>query len=176
VGDRSILSQGLIGLAPFYQLEGKLTEAASVAEEALAAARAIRDFVHEMLSLMLLVMTLCLQSDLVKAKGYCYQALDIVRETGTSQWLLLVLLAFGVVAIFSEQPGQGVRLIAAGNTMLRQRGINLIGSGTGPTFVIFKQVLEKAEAQLGSAAFQVALAEGQQMTPEQALALAVSDE
>jgi len=42
--------------------------------------------------------------------------------------------------------------------------------------MVFKQALEKAQAQLGPAAFQAAWAEGQQMTLEQALALATENE
>ncbi len=70
-----------------------------------------------------------------------------------------------------------MRLLAAGNTLLRQRGINLpLAGGGGPAFMIFNQVLEKAQAQLGPAAFQAAWAEGQQMTLEQALAMATENE
>src|SRR5574337_723409 len=132
VGDRSILSEGLGDLAPFYQLEGNLSAAESVAEEALAAAREIRDFIHEMISLLLLVITACLQDDLMKAKRYCFQALAVARETGASQWLLLVIFAFGYVAVFSGQPRRGVRLCAAAITLVRQRGFNLFEGGGGP--------------------------------------------
>ena len=176
VGDRSILSQGLIQLAFLYHWEGNLAAAESAAEGALAAARAIRDFIHEMLSLVTLVMTSCFQGDLVKAKRYCFEMLDIVRETGSTQWLTLVLVDFGLVAIFDGQSGRGVRVLAAGLTILRQRGINLVEGGSGPFFMVFKQVLDKAQAQLGPEAFQAAWAEGQQMTLEQALALATENE
>jgi hypothetical protein len=143
----------------------------------LTAVHAIGEFVHEALGLIMLVGNSCLQGDLARAKEYCFQALAFVRETGLSQWLSLVLMAFGFVSIFSEQPGRGVRLLVAGNTMLRQRGINLpLESGGGPGFMQFKQALEKAQAQLGPAAFEAAMAEGQQMTMEQALALATEDE
>jgi len=96
------------------------------------------------------------------------------------EWLALVAAEFGVVAIYTGQLGRGVRLFAAVNTMAQQRGINLLdleGEGSrAPGFIIFKQPLERAQAQLGPAAFQAAWAEGQQMTPEQALALATGDE
>ena len=176
VGDKSILSQGLGSLAPIYQLEGNLTIAASLLEEGLAAAYAIGDFVHEALGLILLVGNSCLQGDLAKAKEYCFRALEIVQDTGSSQWLVLVLLAFGLFAIFSEQPERGVCLVAAGDTMIRQRGINLIEGESGPAFLVFKEALEKVQAQLGPEAFQAAWAEGQQMTIEQALALATEDD
>jgi predicted ATPase/DNA-binding XRE family transcriptional regulator len=176
VGDRSILSQELIDLSFLYQFEGNLTVAESAAEEALAAARAIRDFIHEMLSLVTVIVTSCFQGDLVKAKRYCFEMLDIVQETGSTQWLTLVLVDFGFVAIFNEQSGRGVRVLAAGLAILRQRGINLVQGGSGPFLIVFKQVLDKAQAQLGPEAFQAAWAEGEQMTLEQALALATENE
>jgi hypothetical protein len=64
-------------------------------------------------------------------------------------------------------------LLTAGNTMLRQRGVNLpIEGGGGPAFMLFAKALERAKAQIGPEAFQAASAEGQQMTIEQAIALA----
>jgi len=75
-----------------------------------------------------------------------------------------------------------VRLFAVANVVIRQRGVNLLdleGQGEGgrsPGFIMIKQVLDKAQAQLGPEAFQMAWAEGQQMTMEQALALATEGE
>jgi predicted ATPase/class 3 adenylate cyclase len=173
VGDKSILIQALGSLAGTYIIEGNFTTAASIAEEGLEAAREVGDFVHEMLSLLILVITSCLQGDLAKAKSYSFQALAFAEETGASQWLLLVIFAFGLVASFSGQLGLGVRLISTTETLLRQRSIKL--GAIGITDIILKQVLEKAQAQLGPAAFEAAWAEGQQMTMEQALALATED-
>jgi hypothetical protein len=177
VGDRSILSEGLGDLAPFYMLEGNLTAAVSLVEDALAAAREIRDFLHVMISLLYLTIVTCSQGDTVKAKGYCFQALDFAQETGSTPWLAMVIFGFGVVAIFSGQPGRGVQLLAAILTWVRQRGftLNLLEGEGGPGFMIFRQALEKAQAQLGPAAFQAAWAEGPQMPMEQALALATED-
>jgi predicted ATPase/DNA-binding SARP family transcriptional activator len=177
VGDKSVLSEGLGGMVSVYFSEGNLTEAARVCEERLAEARAIGDFVHLMLSLLLLVVITCLQGDTVKAKGYGFQMLTLARETGASQWLLLVALVFGFVAIFNGQPGRGMRLFAAAQTLLSQRGLNLNVEGGGlPGFMIFKPALEKAQAQLDPATFQAALQEGRGLTLEQALALATENE
>ena len=182
VGDRSVLSEGVGDLAPFYLLEGNFTKAAALAEEALAAAREIGDFIHIMLSLLMLTSVTCLQGDTEKAKGYCFQGLDLARDSGFMEWLTLVVLGFGVVAIFSGQSGRGVRLFAVANVVIRQRGVNLLdleGQGEGgrsPGFIMIKQVLDKAQAQLGPEAFQMAWAEGQQMTLEEAIALATEDE
>ena len=51
------------------------------------------------------------------------------------------------------------------------------GSAEGePVSRVYKQALEKAQEQLGPEASQLAWAEGQQMTLEQAIALATENE
>ena len=176
-GDRSVLSEGLGDLAPFYLLEGNLTTAAALVEEALAAAREIRDLVHIEISLLYLTIVTCSQGDTMKAKGYCFEALAFAQEKGSSQWVLLAVWGFAIVAIFSGQSERGARLFAAVDSMTRQHGISLIEGGErGPGVSVLRQGLEKARAQLGPVAFQAAWAEGQQMTPEQALALATENE
>ncbi len=173
VGDKSVLSQGLIGLVTDHLLEGNFTAAAPVAAEALAEARAIGSATHVMLSLLQLVIITCFQGDRAKAKGYCLQMLAFARETGSPQWLLLVLYAFGVAACFSGQPRRGARLLVAAVTLLRQRGIDIRDESERDVMVL-KQALERAQ-QLDPAAFEAARAEGQQMTLEQALALATEN-
>jgi hypothetical protein len=163
----------LQGLAPFYQAEGDLTAAASVAQEALADARAIGSATQVFLSLFALVGTACLRGDLTTAREYCVQALAYARETGASQWLLIVLGAHSVVACFGGEAARGVRMLATVQTALSQRGFDLVNLADriGPFFMIIEQTLEKARAQLGPA-FETAWAEGQQMSVEQALTLA----
>jgi hypothetical protein len=170
VGDKSVLSQGLIGLVTDQLLEGNVTAALPLAEEALAEARAIGSTTHVMLSLLQLVLITCYQGDRAKAKGYCLQVLAFARETGSPQWLLLVLFAFGVAACFSGQPRRGARLVVAAVTVLRQRGIEIRDEHERDVMVL-RQALERAQ-QLDPAAFEAERAEGQQMTLEQALALA----
>ena len=173
VGDKSVLSQGLIGLVTDHLLEGNFTTAAPVAAEALAEARAIGSATHVMLSLLQLVIITCFQGDRAKAKGYCLQVLAFARETGSPQWLLMVLFAFGVAACFSGQPRRGARLLVAAVTLLGQSGIEIRDESERDVMVL-KQALERAQ-QLDPAAFEAARAEGQQMTLEQALALATEN-
>jgi predicted ATPase/DNA-binding SARP family transcriptional activator len=173
VGDKSVLSQGLIGLVTDHLLDGTFPAAAPVAEEALAEARAIGSATHVMLSLIQLVIITCFQGDRAMAKGYCLQVLAFARETGSPQWLLLVLFAFGVAACFSGQPRRGARLLVAAVALLRQRGIT-ISDESERDLMVLKQALERAQ-QLDPAAFEAVRAEGQQMTLEQALALATEN-
>jgi len=173
VGDKSVFSQGLIGLVTDHLLEGNVTAAAPVAEEALAEARAIGSATHVMLSLLQLVSITCFQGERAQAKGYCLQILAFAQETGSPQWLMLVLFAFGVAACFSGQPRRGARLLVAAVTMLRQRGITISDESERDVMVL-RQALERAQ-QLDPAAFEAARAEGQQLTLEQALALATEN-
>jgi len=84
------------------------------------------------------------------------------------------LMAFGLVACFGGEPQRGVQLIAALEAIFLQYGIKP-GEGDALTKVI-KQGMEKAQAQLGQAAFEAAWAEGQQMTIEKAIALATENQ
>jgi predicted ATPase/class 3 adenylate cyclase len=173
VGDKSVLSLGLTGLAPIYWLEGNLTTAASVAEEGLAVARAIGGVSQVFVSLFMLIFASSLQGDLAKARGYCFEMLAYSRETGTSHTLLMGLIGFGVVACLGGEVERGVRLVATGEALLRQRGLDLsnMPGGGGPGFMVLGQTLAKAQAQLGPS-FELVWAEGEHMTLEQALALA----
>src|SRR5258708_33057079 len=63
--------------------------------------------------------------------------------------------------------------LVAAVTMLRQRGITISDESERDVMVL-RQALERAQ-QLDPAAFEAARAEGQQMTMEQALALATEN-
>jgi len=82
-------------------------------------------------------------------------------------------LTFGLAASVGGEAGRGVRLLAAAQALLARIDVNL-GQGE-PAMMVVRQVLAKAQAQLGPEAFQVAWTEGQQMTLEQALALATEN-
>jgi len=176
VGDKIVLSEGLRELGSIYYAEGNLTEAASLTEEALANARVIGALMSMFLALFQLVIISCLQNDPAKAKGYCLELWALGKDTGSPFAAVFALITFGLVASFSGESGRGVRLLAAVERLAHQFGLNL-GSAEGePVFRVYKQALEKTEEQLGPAAFQAAWAEGQQMTIEEALALATENE
>jgi predicted ATPase/class 3 adenylate cyclase len=175
IGDKAVLSEGLRELGSVYYGTGHLTEATSVIEEALAEARVIGGIFSVLLALAELVIISCLQNDPAKAKGYCLELWAIGKETGSPFMALFALIASGLAASFGGEPGKGARLFAATDVMLRQSGVN-VTSGNSPFIKVYQQALEKVQAQLGTAAFQVAWAEGQQMTMEQAIALATENE
>jgi predicted ATPase/class 3 adenylate cyclase len=175
LGDRSVLSEGLRELGELYAMEGDLTAAARVGEEALAEARAIGSTVYSFIALSQLAFYSCLQNDPAKAKRYCFEAWALGREMGSQMAAGFVLGGFGVAACFGGQLGQGVLLVAAFDAFARQRGMKF-NVGNDPTSLVIRQALEKARAQLDPAAFEAAWTEGQQMTLEQALALATENE
>jgi hypothetical protein len=123
-----------------------------------------------------LVIISCLQSDPAKAKAYSLELWTLGKETGSLFGIAFALWALGLAASFGREPGKGVRLLAATDMLLRQSGMEFTSSEGEPSVKVYKQALQKAQAQLGPAAFQAAWAEGQQMTLEQALALATEDE
>jgi predicted ATPase/class 3 adenylate cyclase len=175
VGDKTVLSEGLRELGSLYYGEGYLTEAASSIEEALAEARAIGGM-SIFLALLESVSISCLQNNPAKAKDYSLELWALVRETGSPFAAAFALMTFGLVACFGGEAGQGVRVLAATDMLLRQGGTNLAKVEGSPLVKVYRQALEKARAQLGPEAFQAAWAEGQQMTMEQALALATENE
>jgi predicted ATPase/class 3 adenylate cyclase len=177
VGDKDILSDGLRELGSVYCAEGDLTAGARVTEEALAEARVIGSIFSVFLALLQLVIVSCLQNDPAKARGYGFELWALGRVTGSPLAAVFALLAFGLAASFGREPGQGVRLLAATDMLLRQHGVKWFTSAGGdPLIMVYKQALDKARSQLGPPAFEAVWAEGQQMTLEQAIALATEAE
>jgi len=176
VGDKMLLSEGLRELGSLYYGLGNLTAAASLIEEAIAEARAIGSIFSVALALSELVVISCLQNDPAKAKGYCLELWAFCKEMASPFAFVFALIVFGVEACFGGEPGKGARLLAATDILVRQQGVILTSAEGSPFVKVYKQALEKAQAQLGPVAFEAAWVEGQQMTMEQALALATEDE
>jgi hypothetical protein len=178
VGDRFVLSQGLFGLAVDHMLEGNVVAAAPAAEEALAAARAIGSVMHTFLAIITVVSVSCEQGNLEKANSYCQEALALAQESGSPQWGVLVLFAFGLVAGYGDQSLRGVRLLVAAEALLRRHGIDIRTEGMRDVMMMKEAVdkaLATARARYDAAAVEAAWTEGQQLTVEQALALATED-
>jgi predicted ATPase/class 3 adenylate cyclase len=177
IGDKTLLSEGLRELGSLYYAEGNLTEAAPLIAEALANGRAIGSTGQIFLALFHLVIIACLQSDPAKAKGHSVELWALGNETGGPLAAGFVLLSVGLVACFGSEPGKGARLLAAAEIVLRQQGMDFTSFADDPIMKkVYRQALEKAQAQLSPATFQAAWAEGQHLTPEQVLVLAAEGE
>jgi predicted ATPase len=175
VGDKNVLSLGLLGLGTMYLIEGNFSAAAPLVKESLAEARATGSGIYGVIALYCLVVIMCQQGELEKAKSYCFELLALGREKGSPIPIGFAVTSFGFVASVSGQPERAIRLLGAFESMARQAGLNLGASG-GPMLMIRNRFLETARAQLSPEAFGAARAEGQKLTLEQALALATEKE
>jgi tetratricopeptide (TPR) repeat protein len=169
LGDQYLLSYGLTQLAAAYFMNGNYTDAVPILEEVLVKAPPIGGgYIN--LSLFLLVVFTSLLGDAARAKSYCFQLLAHVRETGFA--VGIALIALGWLASYNGWPELSVHLLAATEVAFHQSSINLNTYG-GPILMIYKQALEKAQAQLDPMTFAFAFAEGQKMPSDQALDLAL---
>ena len=174
IGDKALLSEGLRELGSLYYAGGDFSGAARVTEEALVEARSIGGFFQVFLALLQLVIISCLQNDLAKAKGYCHALWALIRDLGALFAAGFGLLASGVLACFGGEPQRGVQLITALEVLFSKHGIHP-GEGDALTKVV-RQGMERARAELGPAAFELAQQAGYVLTPEQAIALATENE
>jgi len=175
IGDRSLLSEGLVGLAGALFLSGNLAAAAPFAAEALAEARAIGSVTGVFLSLLGLAVLSCLQGDQADAEGYCLELLALGRQTGSPAVQFLGVFARGFVACFGRSPQPGVRMLAASQTLAGQRGMSLVAGGGGGFNMLSQMAIEKARSQLEGAAFDEAMREGQALTLDQAFEVATEE-
>jgi hypothetical protein len=173
IGDKPTLCQGLNGLAASYLTIGDLSAAASTAEEAWAEARAIESATQTLLAFLVLVLIACAQGDLAKGKAYCAEVISLAREKGVPILHPLFVYPVGLVSCLGGQPQRGVRLLAWSINLAHLSNIKLLD--TEGLRAVQGRLLETARAQLGADAFQSAWDAGQQLTSEQALALATED-
>jgi hypothetical protein len=167
LGDQYLLSYGLTQLAAAYFMNGNYGDAVPPLEEVLVKAPPIGGG-YMNLSLFLVVMFTSLLGNVAKSKSYCFQLLTHVRETGFAVGTALISL--GWLVSYNGQPELSAQLLAVAETAFHQSSINLSAYG-GPIFMIYKQALERTQAQLDPASYQAEWTEGQRMTIEQALAL-----
>jgi predicted ATPase/class 3 adenylate cyclase len=168
LGDLYLLMYGLTQLASAYFINGNYADAVTAFEEVLLKAPLIGGGYTDLSLFFLVVLTLLL-GDPARAKSYCFQLLAHVRETGFA--VGTALIALGWLASYDGQPKLSAHLLSLAEVAFHQSSMNLDSYG-GPILMIYKQALEKAQAQLDPAAFQAAWDEGQRMTIERALAFA----
>jgi predicted ATPase len=173
VGDKSMLSQGLEGLAFLYALEGNLAAAGPLAAEALSEARAIGAVTQIFLSLLVLAIIASLQGDQAAARGRCLELFALARQSGSTNVQLVGLLASGVVACSGPDPALGVRLLTAIDRFGAERGVTTGGVG-GIFAVLVGPAMEIARGRLDPVTFEAALEEGRTLTLEQAVELAIA--
>jgi predicted ATPase/class 3 adenylate cyclase len=171
VGDKSLLSQALVGLAYLCILEGNIAAAGPIAIEALAEARAIGTVTQIVLALLDLALVASLQGDQAASIGYCRDLFALGRDTGSTVVQLVGVLASGIVECLAGDAGQGVRLLTAIEGLGEQSGLkmDLLWSMLRP---IYKPALDGARSRLAPGAIEAAVQEGRTFTMEQAFELA----
>jgi hypothetical protein len=133
---------------------------------------------HIYLAFLQSIVVACLQDDPATAKRLFAETaaiLDFREVVGTPLGAGFVLVSFGLVACIGGEPAKGLPAMAVAFRLFGQVGVDMASMESDPLAKLAMQALEKAKAQLGPAAFQVAWADGQQLTVEQALALAMED-
>jgi non-specific serine/threonine protein kinase len=112
------------------------------------------------------------QGSFLRARELYVAYLAISRELDSPWHLSMVLAQFASLAAVQQQPQRAARLFGAAalvNEMFRTRPIPLVEE-------LFREGVELARKALGEAAFAVAMAEGQAMAPEEAVAEALAVE
>jgi tetratricopeptide (TPR) repeat protein len=107
------------------------------------------------------------QGDAALATTHFTQALDYFRDLGDRAGLSWCLADLAGVAILDEEPKRAARLWGAADA-LRQK----IGARSAPAARATRErLMAEAREQLGDEAFAADWAEGEKMTPEQAIEL-----
>jgi hypothetical protein len=112
------------------------------------------------------------QGKFVEARGFCQGYLEMCRELGSPWHLSNALAQFASLAAAQGQPERAARLIGAAavmNETFRARPIPLIEE-------LLMEGVGLARQALGDAAFAVVMAQGQAMTPEEAITEALAVE
>jgi tetratricopeptide (TPR) repeat protein len=174
VGDKSVLSQGLVGLAFLDVMDGNIAAAGPIAAEALAEARAIGTVTQIYLSLLASAVAASLRADPAAAKGYCLEIFALAREAGSTVVQLVGLLASSFVECFSGDPGRGVSLLTATERFGDESG-GTRGVARGLFGPLYMPAFERAQARLDAASLEAALHKGRMLTIEQAVELATAD-
>src|SRR5579859_524827 len=111
------------------------------------------------------------QDDTADAGAHIYRALTLFRDEGDRSGISFCLAGLAGVAALDEAPQRAARLWGAAEA-LRQS----IGARQAPaTRVTRERLMATAREQLGQEAFAAAWAEGQKMTMDEAIALALPE-
>jgi predicted ATPase/DNA-binding CsgD family transcriptional regulator len=157
----SLSTSGQIAL---YQ--GDVATAHSLLEESLALHKEVGDLQGIERSYSFLARVAALENDLTTARALYEESLAIARKLGNRWFIALYLEGLGEVVVDQGEPAWSVRLWGAADTLRKA-----IGAPMPPVErVRYESELSTERAQLGQEAFARTWTQGQNMTPEQALA------
>ena len=146
--------------------------AAELYEESLTLAREAEDQLMIVQTLGLGAFAFLGQGDHNRAKALSEEGLKLSGEMAMKHAIVFHLHAVAALASAQGQPVRSARLWGASEALMRE-----IGTGLGPVESYhYGPYIASARAQLGEAAWQAAWDEGREMTSEQAVEYALSEE
>jgi predicted ATPase/DNA-binding CsgD family transcriptional regulator len=157
----SLSTSGQIAL---YQ--GDTATARSLLEESLALHKEVGDLQGTARSYSFLARVAALENDHTMARALYEESLAIARKLGNRWFIALYLEGLGEVVVDQGEPAWAVRLWSAADTLRKAIKAPMLPVEHAG----YESMLSTARAQLGEEAFARTWKEGQNMTPEQALA------
>jgi non-specific serine/threonine protein kinase len=158
-------------LGELARTEGDLARARELDEQAVALERSIggkgSSFAWNSLGMVLIHF-----GELDRSQELLQEHLLAQLGAGGGAWLSIDLMAFAFLANARGHPLRAIRLLAASETLRKSGGL-VLQHGDLPDY---ESNLASLRVQLGPAAFEAAWAEGEALTEEQTVALALSDE
>jgi hypothetical protein len=165
VGDRTGIAATLAEMGALAQQEGDHAQAHALLEEALALRRTLRDSVGVAASLAHLGNLATTQGERARAAMLYRDGLELLRTTGDRAVAALCLEGLATVAVADGYPERAARLYGAGAR--QRRGTYVLN--VWDDRVACDQQIVALRAALGDEAFAAAWAEGQAMTPAEAM-------
>src|SRR6266487_327445 len=146
--------------------QGDAATARSLLEESLALHKEVGDLQGIARSSSLLASVAALEHDHTTAHALYEASLVIARKLGNRWFIALYLEGLGEVVVDQGKPAWAVRLWGVADTLRKAIGAPM------PTVerARYESILSTVRTQLGEEAFAMTWMEGQNMTPEQALA------
>jgi tetratricopeptide (TPR) repeat protein len=172
VGDLHVIGGGLLWLGRLAMEEGDLGRARSFFGEVLGRSRSIGHSIGHLYAQSFLGEISRREGDFARARGLIQAALLDVRRIEEVAARGSVLKVAAGIEIDSGRPAVAVRLLAAIEAAWRRAGF---ARSNSYTWILHEQHLASARMVLDGDAFAAAWAEGQAMTLEQAIDLALAD-
>ncbi len=168
-GSKSGIRHALVNLGEVTRAEGNYDQAAQYYEANLTLALKLPARFHVCCSQIGLAYVALHQGDPQRAREYLMPALAYYREQGVEPGVAFVTEALAMAAAAEGKPQKAARILGAIDSPLTFTG----GGATPADRVEHERSLAALRAQLGDAAFDACRAEGQTMSFEQAVALAL---
>lgn len=171
VNDAAGVAQALHVIGELARQAGEPDRAVEVFEQGLSISRELGDVLREILILDSLVYIAVYEGDLERAAALSQQAFRLTVQADHLPHIPAAIAAVAAVSMAEGHPRRAARLLGASQAMFEAHGFTPRPSDT-PDINRTKSMVKDV---LGSASFEAAWAEGQQMPMDEAIAYALSD-